>query len=260
MHRLGTAILLVAVLAANTAEARVKTLYTAPGGEALAIDPLDAVTVIASRNGYSYVGWVCDPTRMVPPASLAATGGRLIITCADRTQVVVPYGQTATVAVAKDSSIQGVYVAINRSTAPLTVTIGFTETDQDLAIRVADAWKFLAGARPMIDPAADPAFEAQVLAERTQSADTESLRRVQVQVEALLREGRALEAARMYRDRLQTAASWAEGHYNLALLYGELELYPEAVNEMRRYLHLAPGAADARAAQDQIYQWEALVP
>jgi tetratricopeptide (TPR) repeat protein len=73
----------------------------------------------------------------------------------------------------------------------------------------------------------------------------------------LVRANRNIDAARLYRDALRTAPAWAEGHFNLGLLYGELELYPEAITEMRRYLYLAPNAPDARAVQDRIYEWEA---
>ena len=49
----------------------------------------------------------------------------------------------------------------------------------------------------------------------------------------------------------------ADGHYNLALLAADRGFYPEAITEMRRYLYLTPNAPDARAAQDQMYRWEA---
>lgn len=62
---------------------------------------------------------------------------------------------------------------------------------------------------------------------------------------------------RLYRDALRTSPGWGDGHYNLGLLYGDLELFPEAITEMRRYLYLAPDAQDARAVQDRIYEWEA---
>ncbi|MDX2276672.1 MAG: hypothetical protein NW206_14570 [Hyphomonadaceae bacterium] len=80
---------------------------------------------------------------------------------------------------------------------------------------------------------------------------------MQVQVELAVRASRTIDAARLYRDALRTAPAWAEGRFNLGLLYGELELYPEAITEMRRYLYLAPNAPDARAVQDRIYEWEA---
>jgi tetratricopeptide (TPR) repeat protein len=122
-----------------------------------------------------------------------------------------------------------------------------------------DAMAFFARARSVRDPASDAEFLAALQAAPADSGQNETLRRVQVQAEAALGAGRTIDAARLFRDTLQTAPPWADGHYNLGLVYGELQLYPEAITEMRRYLHLTPNAADARAVQDQIYRWEGLM-
>ncbi|MDX2276670.1 MAG: hypothetical protein NW206_14560 [Hyphomonadaceae bacterium] len=106
-------------------------------------------------------------------------------------------------------------------------------------------------------PETDSAFLTTVQEASPIASHAEDLRRVQVQVEAAVRASRTIDAARLYRDALRTAPAWAEGRFNLGLLYGELELYPEAITEMRRYLYLAPNAPDARAVQDRIYEWEA---
>jgi tetratricopeptide (TPR) repeat protein len=128
--------------------------------------------------------------------------------------------------------------------------------DEAAARRFAAAWSILAGQRAPTEPSTDAGFVASVQSE-PEPQQVEALRRVQVQVEAAIRANRTIEAARLYRDALRTAPAWAEGHFNLGLLYGELELYPEAITEMRRYLYLAPNAPDARAVQDRIYEWEA---
>lgn len=119
----------------------------------------------------------------------------------------------------------------------------------------ANAWLALANT-----PAAEAPEAFAGALQSSAPSNAEALRRVQLQVEAALRGNRNIDAARLYRDALHTAPGWADGHYNLGLLYGDLELYPEAITEMRRYLHLTPNAQDARAVQDQIYQWEALLP
>jgi tetratricopeptide (TPR) repeat protein len=62
-----------------------------------------------------------------------------------------------------------------------------------------------------------------------------------------------------YRAALDVSPDWAAGHYNAALVAGQLERYGLAITEMRRYLYLEPNAPDARAAQDQIYRWEVLM-
>lgn len=49
----------------------------------------------------------------------------------------------------------------------------------------------------------------------------------------------------------------AQSHYNRGLILGQLKRYTEAIEEMKQYLALAPGAENARAVQDRIYLWEA---
>ena len=49
------------------------------------------------------------------------------------------------------------------------------------------------------------------------------------------------------------------GTTSLGLLLGEAKKYRDATQEMKRYLQLAPDGADARAAQDKIYQWEVVI-
>lgn len=63
-------------------------------------------------------------------------------------------------------------------------------------------------------------------------------------------------ASERFADALKLAPWWPQGHFNLALIYGELGLNARAAGEMRRYLRLAPDAANARQAQDKIYEWE----
>lgn len=129
---------------------------------------------------------------------------------------------------------------------------GAVRRQADVQQSLLGAWSALAQRRNAVDPASDPLMQ-----NLTSVADLEQLRRVQVQVEVAMRDNRNVDAARLYRDALRTTPAWADGHYNLGLLYGELELYPEAITEMQRYLYLTPNASDARAVQDKIYEWEA---
>lgn len=87
----------------------------------------------------------------------------------------------------------------------------------------------------------------------------EAARRFRIQAEQAVERKRFAEAADRYLDALQLAPWWAEGRFNRALILAELDRHAQAVREMKRYLFLAPDAADARAAQDQIYRWEALM-
>jgi hypothetical protein len=63
-------------------------------------------------------------------------------------------------------------------------------------------------------------------------------------------------AANLYARALYIAPWWPEGHFNAALILGDLRQYDKAIDHMTKYLALVPNAADARAAQDKIYAWE----
>lgn len=65
-----------------------------------------------------------------------------------------------------------------------------------------------------------------------------------------------MDAIRLYEQVLAQALWWPKAHYNMAVLLAEQSDLTGAIQEMRRYLALAPEASDARAAQDTIYQWE----
>lgn len=62
-----------------------------------------------------------------------------------------------------------------------------------------------------------------------------------------------------YAAALRAYSLWPEGHYNLAMLAGEIGGrigYDIAVFHMKAYLELMPDAPDARAAKDSIIVWE----
>lgn len=84
----------------------------------------------------------------------------------------------------------------------------------------------------------------------------EGARRLKVQAELAVREKKFQDAADLYGESLRVAPWWAEGHFNQALVLGEIKNYDIAVREMGYYLQLAPDAPNARAAQDKIYEWE----
>ncbi len=84
----------------------------------------------------------------------------------------------------------------------------------------------------------------------------EEARRYKVQAEGSVRDKSFDDAAEFYDQALALAPWWPEGRFNRALVLSEIEVYSGAVSEMRRYLALVPDAANARAAQDKIYDWE----
>lgn len=84
----------------------------------------------------------------------------------------------------------------------------------------------------------------------------ESARKYKVQAESAVSDKNFAEAALLFRQALENAPWWPEGHFNLALILGETQEFDTAITEMKRYLALVPGAPNARAAQDKIYVWE----
>lgn len=109
------------------------------------------------------------------------------------------------------------------------------------------------------DPAEAAQFVKEASAYRALAVKpelTEEARRFQVQAEFAFEEKRFEDAVAAYAKALKLAPWWPDGRFNRALILAELFSYEEAVREMKRYLELAPDAADARAARDKIYQWE----
>lgn len=88
----------------------------------------------------------------------------------------------------------------------------------------------------------------------------EAIRAFKVQAEGAIRDKDFESAANYYGQALDVAPWWPEGHFNSALVLAEVGDFPDAITEMNRYLLLVPNAADARAAQDKIYDWQRKVP
>jgi tetratricopeptide (TPR) repeat protein len=120
------------------------------------------------------------------------------------------------------------------------------------------AWKtMLAG--PVDSPEQAATFEAAVAKYRADPAGfvlPEAAHALKVQAESAVREKRYWDAADRFSKALAISPAWAPGHFNLALIYGELELPGLAIQEMNKYLNLEPNAPDARAVQDKIYEWQ----
>jgi tetratricopeptide (TPR) repeat protein len=85
---------------------------------------------------------------------------------------------------------------------------------------------------------------------------SEDVRSYKIMAEANFRAKRFDAAVSGYESGLKLAPWWPEGHFNVALILGELGRFPEAIQHMNKYLKLVPDAPDARAAQDKIYVWQ----
>lgn len=84
----------------------------------------------------------------------------------------------------------------------------------------------------------------------------EDANRYRVLAEQAVRDKKFDEAADDYGHLLEHAPWWPPAYFNRALVLANIGAYDEGVTEMKRYLALAPGASNARAAQDQIYVWQ----
>lgn len=87
----------------------------------------------------------------------------------------------------------------------------------------------------------------------------EAVRQYKVAAEAAVREKQWQEAIRQYRKALALDPLWPQGHFNQALLFAEVRMYESAGIAMQKYLLLVPDAANARQAQDKIYEWKAQI-
>lgn len=102
-------------------------------------------------------------------------------------------------------------------------------------------------------------FQAALSAYRSAAVKPElpeSARKYKVQADSAVRDKDFAGAVNLYGQALKIAPWWPEGHFNRALVFGEMKEYDVAIIEMNRYLALVPYAANARAAQDKIYDWE----
>lgn len=106
------------------------------------------------------------------------------------------------------------------------------------------------------------AFSASLAVHREKAAANvalpEQANKYKVQAEGAVRGKDFDDAAGLYRAALNIAPWWPAGHYNRALVLSESGDHELAIDEMNYYLQLVPDAANARTAQNKIYEWERL--
>ncbi|MDP4291004.1 MAG: tetratricopeptide repeat protein [Bacteroidota bacterium] len=84
----------------------------------------------------------------------------------------------------------------------------------------------------------------------------EEQRKYIVQATALAQQKKYKEAIELYDKAIDFDPTNPITYYNQSLLLAQVLRYNDAIYQMKRYLLLAPDAADARSAQDKIYEWE----
>ena len=89
----------------------------------------------------------------------------------------------------------------------------------------------------------------------------EDVRRLLVRAQVLTEDKDYAGAIEVYWKAIDLVPWYAQLHYDRAILIAQLAAsepngYESAIEEMNRYLALAPDAKEARTAKDLIYQWE----
>ncbi|HHW20393.1 tetratricopeptide repeat protein [Thermodesulfovibrio thiophilus] len=86
----------------------------------------------------------------------------------------------------------------------------------------------------------------------------EEARKYAVRAEEYTKEVKFDEAIQEYKRALRIAPFFPDLYRNIALNYGGLKAYRQAIEYMNIYLELYPDAPDARVARDEIYRWEVM--
>ncbi len=84
----------------------------------------------------------------------------------------------------------------------------------------------------------------------------EDAQRCRVMAEDAFKNKNFEKAAEYYEQGLKIEPLWPQGQFNAAMLKGELHSYRWAAMHMKRYLELAPDAANAKFAREKLYLWE----
>jgi tetratricopeptide (TPR) repeat protein len=119
--------------------------------------------------------------------------------------------------------------------------------------------RYAEGYGPPKDPATEATFQEEARKYRelaVKPALPEEARKYAVQGDFAVEKKNLSVAVDRYAEALKVAPWWPEGHLRRGLILADLDRYGEAMEEMRRFLLLAPEATEARAAQDNIYKWE----
>lgn len=159
-------------------------------------------------------------------------------------------------------------IKTNFRSPPKSVVLNCQRSGQSNDIRVWDteaesktfahAWRTMAAGVPVEMGGNTGAFEALAASYRSDPSAyivTENVRELRVQAETAIQQKKFFHAMQRFREALDISPWWPQGHFNLALIYSELDLNRLAIIEMEKYLKLVPDAPNLRAAQDKIYSW-----
>lgn len=256
-HLISVTVLLMAALGGCDSES---VISYKPGSK-----PLTAVQIQAARDLLSHslvrdskgrpVGYYGGDVSIKNVAAVDVTTTALSITLANdqHTLYRYPFASLGEIRIASDPL--GWYIEVMGKGM-----FHFRRDSEDTVRRIATAMVTLEhAAKYPLAPNQDPEFQKVVARYHASSgklAIPETVRMYEVQAEDAIKHERFRDAADLYESALEVAPWWPEGHYNRALILGQIKDYAHAVVEMERYLALVPHASNARAVQDQIYVWE----
>ena len=101
---------------------------------------------------------------------------------------------------------------------------------------------------------------AEYRASKVKPQVSEEQRKFIVQANAFNQQKNFIKAIELYTKAIEVdLTAYPAGYSNLALLLAQVNNYNGAISNMKKYLLLEPEAADARSAQDKIYEWEAMI-
>jgi tetratricopeptide (TPR) repeat protein len=144
---------------------------------------------------------------------------------------------------------QDVHVRTNSLTCPAACS----KVAMDFAAALNSLRRAVAAQHPPSD------FHQQAMAWRALAAKPPLPGNVRVELlmaEDALKEKQPEQALNHYESGLKLYPTWPEGHFNTALIAGQLGFYDEAIEHMQAYLELVPEAQDAQSAQDQMAVWQ----
>jgi tetratricopeptide (TPR) repeat protein len=101
---------------------------------------------------------------------------------------------------------------------------------------------------------------AQYVSLKMKPPVSEEQRKFIVQANLLNQKKEYFDAIRLYNKAIELdLTAYPVAYSNLALLYAQVNFFDYAILCMKKYLLLEPEAADARACQDKIYEWEIMI-
>ena len=197
-------------------------------------------------------GYVYDRSAFVKIASVRVTSKRLVVTDKNGKQSTFIFSELPQIS--RNTEYLG---AIDLAGKPALGGWNIKETIDALYVLQQSAMN----QKKEVD-AYDASFAASLADYRHKAASNHALPeeaiKYKVQAEGAVRDKAFDDAADYYAAALKVAPWWPAGHFNRALVEGEVGEYKLAQRAMNYYLQLVPGASNARAAQDKIYEWERL--